>query len=368
MRHLLTTIAQGLPDTVPFTGPEALERRTGVQFRARVGANESGFGPSPRVIEAVRNMAPDMWMYGDPEIFELKTALAAKLGIPMANVAVGEGIDGLHGLIARLVIEPGDVAVTSLGAYPTFNYHVAGFGGRIAFVPYTGYHEDLEALAEAARRERAKVVYLSNPDNPMGTWWSADDIQRFIDAVPAETLILLDEAYCETAPAGTLPRFELDRPNLIRTRTFSKAYGLAGMRVGYAIGEASFIKAFDKVRNHFGVTRASQAAALTALGDDAWLQSVVARVDAARRRLYAIAAENGLAAVQSATNFVAIDCGRDGAYAVNVLKALERRGVFVRKPTAPGLDQHIRISVGPESEMDIVAAELPAALREVAEG
>ncbi|MGN6490181.1 MAG: pyridoxal phosphate-dependent aminotransferase [Devosia sp.] len=368
MRSLLTTIAQGLPDTVPFTGPEALERRTGITFRARVGANESGFGPSPRVIEAVRAMAPGMWMYGDPEVFELKAALAARLGVPQANVVVGEGIDGLHGLIARLIIAPGDVAVTSLGAYPTFNYHVAGFGGRTVFLPYAGYREDLGGLAEAARRERAKVVYLSNPDNPMGTWWSASEISAFLDAVPEETLVLLDEAYCETAPADTLPPLQPERPNVIRTRTFSKAYGLAGMRVGYAIGEASFIKAFDKVRNHFGVTRASQVAALAALGDEAWLRSVVERVDVARHRLYAVAQENGLAAVESATNFVAIDCGRDGAFAAGVLKALERRGVFVRKPGASGLDQHIRVSVGPEPEMEVVATELPAALREAAGG
>lgn len=367
MRPLLTTIAQGLPDTVPFTGPEALERRTGVPFRARVGANESGFGPSPKVIEAVRAMAPGMWMYGDPEVFELKAALAERLGVPQANVVVGEGIDGLHGLIARLVIAPGDVAVTSLGAYPTFNYHVAGFGGRIVFVPYAGYREDLGALAETARRERAKVIYLSNPDNPMGTWWSAAEISAFLEEVPEETLVLLDEAYCETAPEGTLPPLDIDRPNVIRTRTFSKAYGLAGMRVGYAIGEATFIKAFDKVRNHFGVTRASQAAAIAALRDDEWLRSVVERVAGARRRLHAIAQENGLASVASATNFVAIDCGRDGVFAAKVLKALERRGVFVRKPGAPGLDQHIRISVGPEAEMNIVAAALPPALREAAE-
>lgn len=367
MRPLLTTIAQGLPDTVPFTGPEALERRIGFAFKARVGANESGFGPSPRVIEAVRDMAPDMWMYGDPEVFELKAALAEKLRVPFANVVVGEGIDGLHGLIARLTIAPGDVAVTSLGAYPTFNYHVAGFGGRVVFVPYSGYREDLGALAEAARRERAKVIYLSNPDNPMGTWWSAAEISAFIDEVPEETLVLLDEAYCETAPPGTLPPLDIARANVIRTRTFSKAYGLAGMRIGYAVGEAGFIKAFDKVRNHFGVTRASQAAAVAALGDDVWLYSVVGSVAAARRRLYAIAQENGLASVESATNFVAIDCGRDGIFAMKVLKALERRGVFVRKPGAPGLDQHIRISVGPEAEMDVVAAELPGALREAAE-
>ncbi len=362
MRPILTPLAQSLPSTVPFTGPEALERRSGVPFRARVGANESGFGPSPRVIEAIAAAANGVWMYGDPEIHDLRAGLAAHLGIAAANVVVGEGIDGLHGLIARLITEPGDVAVTSLGAYPTFNYHVTGFGGQIVAVPYAGNHEDLSALATAARRERAKVIYLSNPDNPMGTWWGATEIERFIAEVPEETLILLDEAYCETAPPGTLPALDVARPNLIRTRTFSKAYGLAGMRVGYAIGEAGFIKAFDKVRNHFGVTRLSQVAAMAALADRDWLAQVVANVVAGRERIYAIGAENGLAAVTSATNFVAVDCGRDGDYAMRVLKGLEARGVFVRKPMAPGLDRHIRISVGRPEELDVVAAELPKAL------
>lgn len=368
MRSILTPLAQSLPSTVPFTGPEALERRSGAAFRARVGANESGFGPSPRVIAAIAAAGSEAWKYGDPEQHDLKAALAAHLGIPAANLVIGEGIDGLQALIARLITEPGDVAVTSLGAYPTFNYHVAGYGGRVVTVPYAGNHEDLDALAAAARRERAKVVYLSNPDNPLGTWWSATEIERFIADVPEETLILLDEAYGETAPAGTLPALDTSRPNLVRTRTFSKAYGLAGMRVGYAIGEAGFITAFEKVRNHFGVTRLSQVAAIAALADGDWLASVVARMAAARDRLYAIASENGLTAIESATNFVAMDCGRDGDYAMRVLKALEARGVFVRKPMAPGLDRHIRISVGPHEEMDVVAEVLPEALRDALPG
>ena len=202
----LTRIAQALPDTVPFVAPETLERRSGVRIRARVGANESSFGPSPRVIQAMREAAPSVWQYGDPEMLELRTALAALLGVPLASLAVGEGIDGLHGLIARLLIAPGDVAVTSLGAYPTFNYHVAGFGGRIVAVPYTADdREDLEVLAATARREQAKVVYLSNPDNPMGSWWDTSNLHGFLDSVPETTLVLLDEAYSETAPAAALP-------------------------------------------------------------------------------------------------------------------------------------------------------------------
>lgn len=364
MRPILTAIASGLPSSVPFTGPEALERRTGTTFRARVGANESGFGPSPKVVAAIAAAAGEVWKYGDPEVHDLRGAVAAHVGVPVPNIVIGEGIDGLHGLIARLIIEPGDVAVTSLGAYPTFNYHVTGYGGRVVALPYRGMQENLEGLLEAARREQAKVMYLSNPDNPMGTYWDADELDRFIAAVPEETLLLLDEAYCETATDFALPRLDIARANVVRTRTFSKAYGLAGMRVGYAIGEAGFIAAFDRVRNHFGVTRLGQVAALAALADQDWLQHVVARVVGARQRLYRIAEDSGLRAVPSQANFVAIDCGRDGDYAVRVLKALEARGVFVRKPAAPGLEQHIRISVGPDADMDIVAEELPLALRE----
>jgi histidinol-phosphate aminotransferase len=364
MRSILTAIATALPSSVPFTGPEALERRTGIAFRARVGANESGFGPSPKVIAAIAASAGETWKYGDPEVHDLRAAVAAHLGVPAANIVIGEGIDGLHGLIARLIIEPGDVAVTSLGAYPTFNYHVTGYGGRVVAVPYRGMQEDLDGLLETARRERAKVIYLSNPDNPMGSHWEAPELERFIAAVPDETLLLLDEAYCETATDFALPALDINRPNVIRTRTFSKAYGLAGMRVGYAIGEAGFIGAFDRVRNHFGVTRLGQVAALAALADQDWLHQVVGNVAAARERLYEIAEAAGLGAVSSQANFVAIDCGRDGDYAMKVLKALEARGVFVRKPMAPGLDRHIRISVGPEAEMDIVAEELPRALRD----
>jgi histidinol-phosphate aminotransferase len=361
-RHF-TAIASGLPQSIPFVGPEAIERRTGLPIRARIGANESNFGPSPRVIAALREAAPQVWRYGDPEVHELRAALAAHLGVPFANVVVGEGIDGLHGLIARLVIAPGDVAVTSLGAYPTFNYHVTGFGGEIAFVPYANDREDLDGLLARARAEpRCKVIYLSNPDNPTGSFWHADELEAFIAAVPEHILILLDEAYCETAPAGALPALDVARPNLIRTRTFSKAYGLAGMRVGYGIGEAGFIAGFDAVRNHFGVTRLSQVAALAALADQDWLHEVVGRIAAARTRIAQIAGDNGLVALPSATNFVAIDCCRDGAHAMAMLKALEARGVFARKPMAPPLDRCIRISAGLAPDLDILAAELPRAL------
>lgn len=356
-----TTIVDRLPETVPFVGPESIERRTGILTRARIGANESGFGPSPHVIAAIRDAAPNFWTYPDPENYELRTALAAHLGIASDEVTISEGIDGLMGLMVRLFIGPGDVVVTSLGAYPTFNYHVTGFGGDLRFVPYRGVHEDPEALAAHARETGAKMVYLANPDNPMGSFWPAADIARFFDSVPENCLIVLDEAYMETAPEVPLP-LDTSRPNLLRLRTFSKAYGLAGLRCGYAIGHRRLVGAFNRIRNHFGVNKAAQVAALAALADQDYLRTAVGAIAAARTRISTIATQNGLRPLPSATNFVTIDCGGDGAFAVSVLEALATEGVFVRKPSAPGMDQHIRISAGPDAALEILDEALPRAL------
>jgi len=361
-RPLTIPLVQSLPATVPFVGPEAQERQRGRLFRARIGANESGFGPSPAVAKAMARAAPEMWKYCDPESHDLKAALASHLGVRPANVAVGEGIDGLLSLIARMYITPHAPVVSSLGAYPTFNFHVAGFGGRLVTVPYHDDREDLDALLDAVRRENAPLVYFSNPDNPMGTWREASDVERFIAALPEKTMLVFDEAYGETAPVSAIPSIDIERPNIVRLRTFSKAYGLAGLRCGYAFGEEETIRAFDKVRNHFGVSRMAQVAGEAALADQAWLQSVVERVAAGRVRIAEIASANGLEPLPSATNFVTIDCGGDGAFALKVLQTLIARDVFVRKPMAPVLDRCVRVSVGLDHELDIFAEELPGAL------
>ena len=350
LRPLLTPLAQSLPSTVPFVGPETQERISGRPFRARLGANENGFGPSPRVIAAMAEAAGDVWKYGDPESLDLRRALATKHGIGIENIAVGEGIDALLGLIARLYVGTGTPVVTSLGGYPTFNYHVVGFGGRLVTVPYDGDRENLQGLREAAIRENAPLVYLANPDNPMGTWWEGDEIAHFAASLPETTMLVLDEAYGETAPQSALPAFDTSRPNLMRLRTFSKAYALAGMRCGYVIGETDTVRAFDKIRNHFGMPRITQAASLAALEDQAYLAATLDKIAACRMRIAEIAERHELQAIASATNFVAVDCGgREIAEAV--MHGLLARDVFVRKPATPGLDRCIRVSVGPETEI-----------------
>lgn len=353
-----TPLIDSLPSSVPFVGPEALERRSGIKIKARIGANESVFGPAPSVIKAMADHAQDAWMYGDPENHDLKQALAVHLGVAPGNICVGEGIDGLFGYAVRLFVEPGVTVATSLGAYPTFNFHVAGFGGRLVTTPYVEDRENLSSLLRLVKAENANVVYLANPDNPMGTVWPAAEIQKFIDALPETAMLMLDEAYTEFAPPGTRPALDMNRKNVLRFRTFSKAYGLAGMRLGYVIGHAAPIKAFDKIRNHFGMTRLSQIAGVAALQDQAWLQQVVGEVKAARERIYALARQHNLGAIPSATNFVAVDCGKDGAYAKSLVDGLLEHGVFVRMPGVAPLNRCIRISAGKKEQLDLLEAAL----------
>ncbi len=359
----LTSLAASLPATVPFVGPEAQERRLSRPFRARLGANESLFGPSPRAIAAMQSAARDAWMYGDPEAHDLRAALAAHHGVTPAHIVAGEGIDGLLGYLVRLLVGPGDAVVTSDGAYPTFNFHVAGYGGVLHRVPYRADHEDPAALLAKAADMGAKLVYFANPDNPMGSWHDAATVKAMVAALPHGCLLLLDEAYADLAPAGVVPDIAADDPRVIRMRTFSKGYGLAGLRVGYAIGAPDLIAAFDRVRNHFGLGRVAQAGAMAALADQDWLAQVKAQVAQAREAIAAIALANGLAPLPSATNFVTVDCGRDGAHARAVLAALVERGVFVRMPGVAPLDRCIRISVGGSAELDVLAEVLPQALR-----
>ncbi|MCT7662705.1 pyridoxal phosphate-dependent aminotransferase [Shinella kummerowiae] len=365
-----TALAQTLPATVPFVGPEAIERNRGLAVKARIGANESGFGPAPSVLEAMREAAATTWMYSDPENFELREALALHHGVSRDNIAIGGGIDGLLGEIARLIIEPGTPVVTSLGGYPTFNYHVNGFGGRLVPVPYAGDREHLDGLLDAVRRENAPLVYFANPDNPMGSWWDAESVVAFARALPESTLLILDEAYGETAPAGTIPPIDalIGQPNILRMRTFSKAYGLAGARIGYAIGTLGNAQAFDKIRNHFGMARVSVQAALAALKDQAYLSDVIARIGASRERISRLAHANGLDPLASATNFVTIDCGRDGTHAKAIVDGLMEHGVFIRMPGIAPLNRCIRISVGLDNDMALLEEALPQVLKRIANG
>ncbi|MDQ2857069.1 MAG: aminotransferase class I/II-fold pyridoxal phosphate-dependent enzyme [Candidatus Eremiobacteraeota bacterium] len=357
-----TRAIEELAPTRPFVAPEELARRAGHASLLRLGANESAFGPPPRALEAMRAELPRVSWYGDPESTELRAALAARHGCGFENIVIGSGIDELLGLAVRAFLAPGDVSVATLGTYPTYSYHVAGFGARLETAPYAADGRvQLDTLAGLAHATGARVAYLANPDNPSGSFAARDAVARFRDALPAQCLLLLDEAYGDFVAPAELLGETLD-PRVLRMRTFSKAFGLAGARIAYAVGSAQAIAAFGKIRLQYGVNRTAQIGALAALREDAFVANVVAEVARGRAEYAALAAEAGLRSLPSRTNFTCIEIGSRGA-AERMVEELLRLAVFVRKPGAAPLDGFVRVTVGTERERESFAAAFREAIR-----
>ena len=355
---------EAIPLVTPFIGPEELMREGGHASLLRLGANESMFGPSPRAVAAMSAELPRISWYGDPESFDVREALALRHGCSINEISVGAGIDDLMGLAVRAFIAPGGCALATRGTYPTFSYHVTGFGGTLETVPYRqdGF-VDVDALIERAKALRPAIVYLANPDNPSGTVLPVAQVERLFEALPRESLLFLDEAYADFVEGESADASQV-HPRLVRVRTFSKAYGMAGARIGYAIATARNVRTFQKIRLHYGVNRNAQIGALAALADTEFHRYVVQEVAAGREEYYQLAQSLGCGALRSAANFVCIDFDTND-HATAVMNALLARGVFVRKPGAPPLDRYVRVSVGTAAERAEFGARLRAVLNDL---
>jgi histidinol-phosphate aminotransferase len=353
-----TRIVAELEAMTPFLGGKALERRRGRPYRARLGANECLFGASPAALRAMAANSAEIGYYTDPTHFELRDRIAQAWRIPIGDIAVAEGIDGLLGLFVRGFVAPGESAVTSLGAYPVLDYHVRGYGGKLVYRPYseTG-HNDLDALLSAVHDNRAKILFLANPDNPTGELIAASDLKELIGHLPEDCLLLLDEAYVEFGREEELLEIGFRRPNLVRLRTFSKAYGMAGARIGYAIADSDIIQALDRVRLHFGVSKLSQEMALAAFDDTTFLAAVLEQTVAGREHYRAIARMADIGALPSWANFVAFDFGRPD-WSQSMADWFEARDIFVRRPAPPPLNRLIRVTVGPLAAREYFAEVL----------
>ena len=354
---------ESLPLVTPFIGPEQLMREGGHASLLRLGANESMFGPSPKAVEAMSAELPHISWYGDPESYDLRCALAVHHRCAVENICVGAGIDDLMGLAVRAFTSPGDVTLATRGTYPTFAFHVTGFGATLETVPYRSNGAiDVDALIAKAKGLRPSIVYIANPDNPSGTLLPGAELVRLFESMPGESLLFLDEAY-EDFVEQTDAFPQTLHPRLLRVRTFSKAYGMAGARIGYVIATARNVQTFQKIRLHYGVNRNAQIGALAALQDRDFHRYVVREVAQGRQDYYDLAASLGRPYLKSWTNFVCVDFDSNER-ATAVMNALLAKGVFIRKPGAPPLDRYVRVSVGTAAERAEFAVRLRAVLAE----
>ena len=341
----------------------ALRQRFGATI-AELGSNENPLGPSPRALEAMRAALADTFRYPDPRGAALKSTLALRLGVDPTCIALGNGSHELLMMLAQCFADPAHSVVFSQYGFAVFPIATAAAGAQPIRVPAlprshaeAPLGHDLDALAAAVRAD-TRLVYLANPNNPTGTWFDDAALERFLARVPQDVLVVVDEAYHEyvDAPGVTTALRHADRhPNLIVARTFSKAYALAGLRIGYLVAHASVVTVLERLRESFNVNSLALVAAEAALADDEHLERVREFNASERAWLAAALAARGYESLPSQTNFLLIDLGRD---ADSLERHLFERGVIVRPMGGYGLPQCLRISVGSRADNERLLAAL----------
>lgn len=325
-----------------------LERELGISQAVKLASNENPLGYSPKAAAAMQQALPDIARYPDGNGFALKTEISQRHGVSTAQVVLGNGSNDLLELAARAFLGPGTSAVYSQYAFAVYPLAVQAVGATGIEVPARAYGHDLEAMLAAIRPD-TRLVFVANPNNPTGTLLREHELLHFLARVPAEVLVVLDEAYTEYLPPEVrmntiswLARF----PNLLISRTMSKAYGLAGLRVGFALGSEGVIDLVNRVRQPFNVSVLAQAAAIAALQDEDFLRQSYELNQAGLQQLYDGLKRLGLRYIPSYGNFVLIHVGNGQ----EVYQQLLRQGVIVRPVGSYALPEWLRVSVGLEEE------------------
>lgn len=346
---------------VPGKPIEEVEREYGISNVAKLASNENALGPSPRAVAAARETCGKVHLYPDGSAYVLRRALADELRVSPEEVVLGHGSNELIELLVRTFICPGEEVLTSAQTFVCYRLAAQAHGCACVEAPMKDRAYDLDAIA-ARLSPRTKLVFLANPDNPTGTWFGAEALERFLARVPPSVLVVLDEAYVEFADAPGFPDgVEVYRrhPNVVALRTFSKAYGLAGLRIGYGVAHRDVVGYLDRVRAPFNTSLVAQEAALAALADAAHLEQSRALARTGRTWLAERLAALGGRVLPSQANFVFVDFpGRNGN---QDFEALLRRGVVVRPMAGYGFPSAQRITVGLPAENE----KCLAALREV---
>ena len=360
---LVPPYVASLTPYVPGKPIEEVEREYGVTGVAKLASNENALGPSPKALAAAREAAARVNLYPDGSAFYLRNALAASLGVEPREVFVGNGSNELIELLVRTFVLEGEEVLTSAQSFVAYKLAAQAHGRTLVEAPMRArFHYDLDALRKLLSR-RTKVIFLANPDNPTGTWFAEADLTPFLDAVPKDTLVVLDEAYVEFVDApGFQDALALRRkyPNLVVLRTFSKIYGLAGLRLGYGLARPEVVEFIDRVRAPFNVNLVAQAAGIAALSDAEHVERSRTLVRTERPFLAAGLAALGATVVPSQGNFVFADFpGRPGK---ELFEALLREGVVVRPMAGYGFPTAQRVTVGLHAENEKCLAALKKVL------
>ncbi len=314
----------------------------------KLASNENPLGLPESAKAAMQKVLDELARYPDSNGFDLKSALTKKFGVPTDWLTLGNGSNDILELAARALVQPGESVVYAQYSFAVYPLATQAVGARAIVVPAMNFGHDLEAMAAAIAPD-TKLIFIANPNNPTGTFIDGDQIAAFLKRVPSQVVVVLDEAYTEYLPADK--RYDAlawvrEYPNLIVSRTFSKAYGLAGLRVGFGIAQPALTDLLNRIRQPFNVNSLAQAAAVAALGDDAYLQRSAAVNTDGYAQLTAAFVQMGIEYVPSCGNFVLFRAGSDDGAGARVNLALLKKGIIVRPVGNYGLPQWLRVSIG----------------------
>lgn len=364
--ELVVPAVRALSPYVPGKPIAELERELGIHDIIKLASNENPYGPSPAVLASMRTALADVWLYPDGSCHALKQVLARELGVPTSQLTIGNGSNDLLMLLAESFLTAAHSAVYAQYGFAIYPLVIRETGARAIEVPaYAREHampfgHDLTAMG-AAIEPTTRLVFIANPNNPTGTWAEPTQLLALLERAPRSTLIVLDEAYYEYArergAPDTLP-WLAKYPNLVILRTFSKAYGLAGARVGYALSHPDVADALNRLRPAFNVNSIAQVGAAAALADPAHMRAAVARTMQEQQRVAASLRLQRIWCAPSAANFLLVHVGAGAA----VYEALLRAGVIVRPLGGYGLPEYLRVSIGLPAQNDRLLAALPSLL------
>ena len=346
----LNPVLENLPVYQPGRPIEEVARELGLPARGiiKMASNENPLGPSPAALAALKGAARQLHLYPDGNAYYFKQKLAAKLAVDTRHLILGNGSNEVIELVGHALLAPGAEVVVSQYCFAVYPIVTALFGAKLVVAPAKNHAHDLDAML-AAITPNTRVVFVANPNNPTGTTASCDELARFVNAVPANVLLALDEAYIEflNEPLDLLPEIRNGaKPNLLLMRTFSKIYGLAGTRIGYGIGHPDFIAALEKIRQPFNINSVAQAGAFAALDDTKHVEKT-RKVNSRGLKLYARTFRKlKLEFIPSQANFILVRVG-DGQ---RVFGELQKLGVIVRPMGGYQLPEWIRISIGTPKE------------------
>jgi histidinol-phosphate aminotransferase len=341
---------------------EELERELGINDIIKLASNENPLGCSPRVLTAIESGMSELALYPDGNGFILKKALSDFYKRPLEEITLGNGSNDILELVARAFLKPGDEAIYAQHSFAVYPIAVQAVGATGISVPAQEWGHDLVAMA-AAVTPKTRVIFIANPNNPTGTWVEQGELDAFLMAVPEDVLVVLDEAYGEYVEPGQLPDgldFLSRYPNVIVSRTFSKAYGLAALRVGYAFSHPDITNVLNRVRQPFNVNALALRAAVAALGDQSFVVRSRTLNAAGMQQITEGVQAMGLGVIPSKGNFLCIDLGREG---LPVYNALLHQGVIVRPVANYGMPHFLRVTIGTFPENERFLAALKAVLK-----